>query len=64
MGFVDTAKFISQKIGSLIQVNSVKKLTKRIKGLEKIRRRFIKVYTSLYSPKIRYFKMIITFLEL
>nr|WP_314392287.1 hypothetical protein [uncultured Campylobacter sp.] len=36
MGFIDTAKFISQKIGSLIQVNSVKKLTKRIKGLEKL----------------------------
>ena len=36
MGFVDTAKIISQKIGSLIQVNSVKKLTKRIKGLKKI----------------------------
>ena len=29
MGFMDTEKFISQKIGSLIQVNSVKKLTKR-----------------------------------
>ena len=33
----------------------------RMKGLEKIRRRFIKDYISLYSPKIRYFKLIITF---
>jgi len=36
----------------------------RMKGLEKIRRRLIKNYISLYSPKIRYFKLIITFLEL
>ena len=36
----------------------------RMRGLEKIRRRLIKNYVSLYSPKIRYFKLIITFLEL
>ena len=36
----------------------------RMKGLEKICRSFIKDYISLYSPKIRYFKLIITFLEL
>ena len=36
----------------------------RMKGLEKIRRRFIKDYISLYTPKIRYFKLIITFLKL
>ena len=36
----------------------------RMKGFEKIRRGFIKDYISLYSPKIRYFKLIITFLEL
>ena len=36
MGFIDTAKFNSQKIGSLIQVNSVKKTNEADKGLEKI----------------------------
>jgi len=36
----------------------------RMKGLEKIRRRLIKNYISLYIPRIRYFKLIITFLEL
>ena len=32
---IDMAKFISQKIASLTQVNSVKKLTKRIKDWKK-----------------------------